>query len=112
MDFCSEIDLDDSLAMLEKAAESVVRPESNVRKVGEEAQRRPADEYVALSDQIRSAEAYHVPLIRLASKRVAGGMNEQDVLEELEALMHRSEGPKDERWQGHYDDLRVLFAGL
>jgi len=111
MDFCSEIDLDDSLAMLEKAAESVVRPESNVRKVGEEAQRRPADEYVALSDQIRSAEAYHVPLIRLASKRVAGGMNERDVLEELEALMHRSEGPKDERWQGHYDDLPRTVRG-
>lgn len=111
MDIVSEIDLDEALIMLEKAAESVVRPESNVRKAGEEAKRRPADEYVALSDQIRSGEAYHLPLIRLASKRAAAGMNERGILEELQALMNRSEGPRDERWQGHYDDLPRTVRG-
>lgn len=111
MDFVSEIDLDEALTMLEKASESVVRPESNVRKAGEEAKRKPADEYLALQDQIRSAEAYHVPLIRLASKRAAAGMNERGILEELQALMNRSEGPRDERWQGHYDDLPRTVRG-
>lgn len=111
MDFNSEIDLDDSLTMLEKAAESVVRPESNLRAAGDEAKRKPASEYLELQDQIKTAEAYHVPLIRLASKRAAGGMNERDIREELEALMQRSEGPRDERWQGHFDDLPRTVRG-
>jgi putative DNA primase/helicase len=105
LDFAAEIDLDEALFALEQAAQAVERPDNQIRSADNEQKRRPASEYLACMDQIQTAEAYHVPLVRIASKRAANGMNEAAILEELEALMHRSEGPRDERWQGHYDDL-------
>jgi putative DNA primase/helicase len=111
IDFSSEIDLDDALQVLETAAAAIEKPDSQIRAIGDENKRKPASEYLALQDQIRTAEAYHVPLIRLASKRAANGTNERGILEELEALMNQSEGPRDERWQGHFDDLPRTVRG-
>lgn len=111
LDFAAEIDLDEALSALEEAAAQVVRPESDIDRPEDDTRRKPASEYIALQDQVRKAEAYHVPLIRLASKRAANGMNESGILEELEGLMHQSEGPRDARWQGHFDDLPRTVRG-
>lgn len=112
-DFAAEINLDDALAMLEIAAKGITPSEGAIQPAGSETARRPADEYIALGDQIRSGESYHEPLVRTAAKRAAAGMDERSIREELQALMGRSEGARDERWGARYDDIpRIVRSAM
>ena len=70
--------------------------------------RKPASEYLELVDAIRTGETFHTAAYRLACHRICNGMSERATLEELQALFHESEAPRDDRWQTRFRDLPRL----
>jgi hypothetical protein len=54
---------------------------------------------------IVSSTNYHDPTVRLAAKFLRSGMSDGAAVNVLRALMSAATGPRDERWQGRYDDI-------
>ena len=113
IDANAEIHLEDALGDLKIAVDQLPKSgRDHYSETGSTA-RKPAGEFLSLQDEVRSGNSYHEPLVRLSAHRVSNGMNERAVVDELQALMTVSEGPRDERWQSRYDDIgRIVRTAL
>lgn len=106
-----EIHLDEALEKISDAVgESAAETPATMNKP---ITRKPASEYLQLSDLIRSGESYHEPLVRISAQRISNGMNERAVIDELEALMTSSEAARDARWESRFNDIpRIVRTAL
>lgn len=101
----SEIHLSDTLEALQLYAPKDVA--NTAKNTTEQRKNKPTD-YIECQDNIRNGVDYHHSLVRLSAKRAHSGMNEHDIVEELQSLMDTSEAPRDERWQTRYNDISRL----
>lgn len=62
----------------------------------------------ALTDRILKGEQLHDSLRDLAAGLVAGGLQGGAVVELLRVLMHKSEAPRDARWEGRFAEIPRL----
>lgn len=98
----AEIHLSDALEALRLAAKSLPDAIQQLKPQG--AKNNPAD-YIQCADNIRAGVELHDSMTRIAAKRAHAGMNESDIIEELQTLMEVSEAPRDDRWQQRYNDI-------
>ena len=96
-----EIDLHAALAALKKAAPAKSRVANEPGFSGETS----SNNWLELITAVLTAESYHDPLIRLASKLLATGMHDGAAVNLLRAWMETSAGPRDARWQRRYNDI-------
>jgi hypothetical protein len=65
----------------------------------------PPGDWPELVGAIISGHGYHAPLVSIAARLIGSGMHDGTAVNLLRALMDASAGPRDERWQGRYDDI-------
>lgn len=102
LDADAEIHLSDALEALRLAA-TVLPVEVPAQKA--QGVKNNQSDYIQCIDNIRSGVDLHHSTVRLSAKRASQGMNESDIIEELQTLMQVSEAPRDDRWQSRYNDV-------
>ena len=106
----AEIHLSDALEALRLAAKSLPDAIQQLKPQG--AKNNPAD-YIQCADNIRAGVDLHHSMLKLSAKRAYAGMNESEIIEEIQTLMEVSEAPRDDRWQQRYNDIaRTVRGGM
>lgn len=110
IDADAEIHLSDALEALSTAAKDLPVPVPPAKAEGVKSD--PKD-YIQCVDNIRAGVDLHHSMVRLSAKRANQGMNEHEIVNELQALMEMSEAPRDERWQARFNDIaRTVRSGM
>lgn len=99
-----EIDLDEALAVLRKAAPQTDKKSKSNGAAGSN------NNWAEPIEEVLSAESYHEPLARLAAMLITHGMGDGAAVNMMRGLMEASAGPRDERWQARYDDIPRAVA--
>jgi hypothetical protein len=108
-----EIGLDDALAKLSTASpQREQKADGHDQANGYDHTYEERVDWAAMVRNIVNGNDWHDSTLRLSASYIGSGMNYEQTLRQLQALMLASHEPRDERWKSRFDDLpRMIRQG-